>query len=101
MVSEILLDFRYQYLLFAISGYGYRNGPVRRVQFVKGRSGSAIMMGGATMVPVKVVETCDSPPLLTAEVVDADYMKEPIKLRTSAASTSTQRSVMHEVNVCL
>ncbi|RCN46722.1 hypothetical protein ANCCAN_07260 [Ancylostoma caninum] len=54
------------------------------------------MMGGATMVPVKVVETCDSPPLLTAEVVDADYMKEPIKLRSNAASTSSQRSIVQE-----
>ncbi|KHJ78859.1 hypothetical protein OESDEN_21514 [Oesophagostomum dentatum] len=54
-------------------------------------------MSGATVVPVKVVETCDSPPLLTAEVVDADYMKEPIKLRPSLAPTSSQRNIVREV----
>ncbi|KAK6758957.1 hypothetical protein RB195_016281 [Necator americanus] len=79
-------------------GYGYRaNSSVRRVQFVKGRSNSAIMMGNATVLPVKVVETSDSPPLLTAEVMDSDYMKEPIKLRPCLEPTSSQRNVIPEV----
>ncbi|XGW06549.1 hypothetical protein V3C99_016674 [Haemonchus contortus] len=78
-------------------GYGFRqNGPMRRVQFVKGRPTGATVLAGNTVLPIKVVDARDSPPLLQAENIDKDFMKEPIKLRPKVPSTTTDRDFMKE-----
>ncbi|KAK5976622.1 hypothetical protein GCK32_006704, partial [Trichostrongylus colubriformis] len=65
-------------------GDGFRqNGGIRTIQFVKGHPANTPVMPRDTIVPVKMVDTCDSPPLLRPEVTEEDFMKEPIKLPPS------------------
>ncbi|VDL74538.1 unnamed protein product [Nippostrongylus brasiliensis] len=82
--------------------YGYRScGPMRRVQFVKGRPAGTVLMTGNAVMSLNVVDSSqDSPPVLRAEVIDEDFMKEPIKLRPSVPITTPgslpSRRVIHQ-----
>lgn len=80
-------------------GYGFRaSGPMRRVQFVKGRPNGTVLVTADNVVPVTMMDRQDSPPVLHAEVIDEDFMKEPIRLRPSVPNTTTSvpRRVIHQ-----